>query len=718
MVLAVLFVLAWAACGEPGAGSLDGGPDAGRAYVPEPFEPTPATIAYCARDDAEVEARITAILAQLTPAEKIRMMHGASVALVDGTWYVAGHERLGVPGLRMLDGPRGVSSLSGRTATAFPVGMMRGATWDPALEERVGAAMAREIRAAGADTILAPTINLLRHPRWGRAQETYSEDTHHLGELAVAFVRGVQREGVLASAKHFALNSIENTRLHVDVRIDERSLREVYLPHFRRVVVDARVASIMSAYNSVNGLHCDLNHHLLTDILKGDWQFAGFVESDWILGTHGDVESVRAGLDIEMPAASHFRRLHAALAAGEITEAEIDRSVRRILRAQFCFGLDERTPMVDDAQRETPAHLALAREVARRGIVLLKNEWVDGAPVLPLDASSIDAIVVLGRNATAEAIGDLGSSRVRPTDVVTALEGITARAAGRIAVRHLPGSTLDAAGEAQLRAADVAIVVTGLGAEDEGEGTVAAGDRTSLALPEGEVSLIRAVSAIHPRVIVVLEGGAAITSADWDGDVQALLFAFYPGSEGGHAIAEILFGDAAPSGRLPFSVPVSEADLPVFDNVSPQVTYGYFHGYRHLQHEGIAPHYPFGFGLSYTSFELSDLRLSSDTVGPEGTLEATVHVRNVGAVAGIETVQLYIAARGSALERAPRDLRAFGQIALDPGEGGDLTLSVRAADLAYWDVATSRFVVEPIEYEVQVGRHSEDVALVASFRVE
>jgi beta-glucosidase len=726
-----LFGGALAACDPGTATPGDAGaavPDAPREYRAAPFEPTAATRAYCATapgspDADAIEARITEALSALTPDEKIQMMHGAALALLDRAWQVSGSERLGLPGLHMLDGPRGLSSMTRVPATAFPVAMMRGATWDPALEREVGAAIAREVRSIGVSVLLAPTINLLRHPRWGRAQETYSEDTHHMGEMGLAFVLGVQSEGVLASAKHFAANSIENTRHTVDVRLDERTLREVYLPHFRRVVVEGQVGSVMTAYNQVNGLYCDQQPHLLRDILKGEWEFAGFVESDWILGTHGDVASVRAGLDIEMPTGRHFRRLRTALLEGEIEERELDDALRRILRAQLCYGLDAwpARPIDVPGERLTSAHQALAREVARRGIVLLRNDAFEGAegaaPALPLGAD-VRSIAVLGRNADVENIGDRGSSSVLPAEVTTALEGISMRAGTDVTVTHLPGTTLDAAAEATLRAVDVVVIVTGLDQADEGEADIAAGDRDTLALRAEEVALIRAVAALHPRVVVVLEGGAAITTSEWDTDVEALLFAFYPGSEGGAAIADVIFGDHAPSGRLPFSIPEREEDLPPFDNVSDVVDYGYLHGYRHLAENGTPARYPFGYGLTYTRFALSELSLEGSSVAPVGTLRATVRVTNTGAVRARETVQAYVSTVGSRVTRAPEDLRAFAQLELGPGESSIVTLEVRAQDLAFWDEAAARFEVEPIEYELRVGAHAGDARLVETFRVE
>lgn len=723
VLLAAAVLTSAPACGD-GGGRADAATDGGRVYVPEPFEPTAETIAYCqGRDDAAIEARITEWLAVLEPRQKVAMMHGASLGLVEGSWRVEGAETLGIPGLRMLDGPRGVSAFTRKNATAFPVAMMRGATWDPALEERVGGAIAAEIRSTGADVVLAPTMNILRHPRWGRAQETYSEDVHHLGEMAVAFIRGVQSEGVIASAKHYAANSIDDTRFFVDVQIDERTLREIYLPHFRRAVTEAHVGSVMSAYNSVNGQHCDTNPHLLGDILKGEWGFAGFVESDWLAGTHSDVESLRAGLDIEMPAGSYYPRLLSALDRAEVTEVEIDRALRRILRAQLCFGLDDRGPPDDDpVARETPEHLALAREVAQRGITLLLNRPPDGSPagtppVLPV-APSTRSIAVLGRAADVDNIGDEGSSNVLPSDIVTALEGLGQRAGTSATVTHVAGTTLDAAQEAAVRASDVAVIVTGLLAADEGEALIAAGDRASLEIPPAEVALIHAVAAIHPAVVVVLEGGAAFTTASWDTEVEALVHAFYPGSEGGHALADVLFGDVSPSGRLPFSMPEAEADLPPFDNVSHAVTYGFFHGYRHLAREGSTARYPFGFGLTYATFDYADLRLSAVTVPADGIVEATVRVTNTGAVRGRETVQVYVAAVGSRVERASQDLRGFAQVELAPSASEDVTVTIRAADLAFWDAEASAWEVEPVTYEIRVGSHSADPRLVAAFAID
>jgi beta-glucosidase len=683
---------------------------AGRATGPPDGEhgATPSTTTFCGAAADEVERRIDALLGEMTLAEKTDQMHGAGFS--DGMWRTPANPRLGIPGFRMLDGPRGVSSLAG-AATSFPVAMARGATWDPALEWRVGEAIGAEARAKGVSVLLAPTLNLLRHPRWGRAQETYGEDPLHLGRMGTAFVRGAQRH-VIACAKHFAANSIEDTRLVVDVTMDERTLREVYLPHFRMAVMDGGVGSVMAAYNKLNGQYCAENTHLLHDILKGEWGFRGFVLSDWFMGTRSTWPSAMAGLDLEMPIPVYYGpTLAVGVEGGQIPLAVVDEAVRRLLRAKLCFGLDRDAPVPDPSRVQTPAHLELALEVARTGIVLLENRG--GA--LPLDPVHPGSIAVVGDLATMADLGDLGSSVVSPSFAVTPLDGIRDRARGATVV-HVPGPPLSADGRAVIAAADAAVVVAGLAAEDEGEGSLTTGDRLSLGLPSGQDELIAATAALNPRTVVVLEGGSAITMP-WAGDVAAILMAWYPGQLGGEAIAEVLFGEVNPSGRLPLAFPRAETDLPPFENLRLRVAYGFLHGYRWLEHEGIAPLFPFGFGRSYTTFGYANLALSATEIAPDGSVRVAVDVTNTGGMAGDEVVQLYVSYRGSRVQRAPKDLRGFARVHLAPGQTATVPLEVRAADLAYWDVDAGAWRVEPIEYGVHVGPSSRELPLEGSFRV-
>ncbi len=682
----------------------------------EPAQPPPisATEAYCGSDYLEIEERIDTLLGELSLEEEVSLMHGAGFVPTESGHLASALPERGIPGFLMVDGPRGLDNQTGLPATAFPVGMARAATWDPELEHRVGQVMGAEVRAAGASVLLAPTMNILYHPRWGRAQETYGEDPYLMGAMAVAFVQGVQQENVLASAKHFVANSIEDTRFTVDVQMDERTLREIYLPAFRRVVQEGQVASVMTAYNSVNGAFSSENEHLLRDILKGEWEFQGFVESDWVFGTHDTVAAASAGLDIEMPAPKVYGPpLVEAVQSGEVSRDMVDLGARRILRAQFCFGLDTDPPVRDPSKVATAGHTRVAREVAQRAIVLLKNTGT-----LPIDRSTTMKIAVLGDLADAENLGDTGSSRVLPVYVVTALQGITAAADGLVTVTHIASTNLSQEDRASVADADVAIVVTGLTSEDEGEGLISAGDRKGLGLRPEQDALIEAVAATGTPTIVVLEGGSAITMNPWLDSVDAVLMAWYPGIEGGNAIADILFGEVAPSGRLPISFPRAEADLQPFDNVSDTVAYGYFHGYRHLQHEGTAPLFPFGFGLTYTSFAYSDLVLSSTRVAAGDTITVQLDVENTGATDAIETVQLYTGAVSSPVIRAPRELKAFTQVALSAGVKKTVSFDFPIADLAYYDVESGGWVVEPTDYRLEVGSSSGDLPLSAVVTVD
>jgi len=654
--------------------------------------------------------RVETLIEAMSLEEKVAQMHGQSIAPTNGLWYTPEDETHNIPRFKMVDGPRGVRA---GKATTFPVGMARGATWDPALEKRVGQTIGIETAAKGGNVILAPTINVLRHPRWGRAQETYGEDTFHIGEMGVGFIQGAQ-EHVLASAKHFAANSIENTRFTVDVQVDERTLREVYMPQFEKAVRVGRVASVMSAYNRVNGHYCAENEHLLRDILKGDWAFDGFVESDWIFGTRSTVASALAGLDIEMPLASFYGpALVTAVSNGEVPESAIDDAVRRILRKKFEFHLDEPV-IVDPAVVESAKHIALAREVATKAIVLLRNE----NNALPIDETTTKKLVVVGALANTINLGDTGSSNTVPSYAITPLDGLKARS-GAISIIHVPGPTISAMEEMAIAEADATIVVVGLTAADEGEAIqgVSAGDRKSLGLRDEDITLIESVKAKSAKTIVVLEGGSAIAVEPWIQGTAAVLMAWYPGQEGGNAIADVLFGDVNPSGKLPLTFPISETQLPPFVNDMDAVTYGYFHGYRHIDNENLTPSFPFGFGLSYTTFAYSNLQLDATSVDKAGEQVAHVDVTNTGARTGEEVVELYIATPLGKITRAPKELRAFARVALEPGQKKTVDLTVRAADLAYWDDIESAFVVEPTMYEVWVGSSSRDLPLSATFTI-
>ncbi len=668
----------------------------------------------------EREARIRQLVAEMTLMEKVRQMSGNAgildlpVMLVRYNLYpfrAGGDKGLGIPPIRFTDGPRGVAL---NHSTCFPVSMARGATWDVELERRVGDIMGIEARAQGADFFGGVCVNLVRHPGWGRAQESFGEDPHLLGAMGVAMVSGLQNH-VMACAKHFACNSIEESRFFVDVRVDERTLREVYLPHFKRCV-DAGAAAIMSAYNRVNGSYCAHSTHLLRDILKEEWGFDGMVISDFVFGTRSTVKAALGGLDIEMPNTLFYgRRLVRAVRKGRVPEAVIDEAVTRIIRQKARFA---HVGDVSQYTREKVAcreHRELALEAARKSIVLLKNE--NGA--LPLDRNEVYRIAVFGALAEMANLGDRGSSQVRPPQAVSPLAGIKDGAGYSIDVRYERGDDLARAAEVA-RNSDVAIVVAGMTGRDEGEAMPVVkigGDREDLALRPASITLIETVAAAAPKTIVVLEGGSAVLVSGWRDKVDAILMAWYPGMEGGTAIAEILFGDVNPSGKLPLTFPLANEQLPFFDKKARTIEYGYYHGYRLFDAEDLEPAYPFGFGMSYTEFRYERLELKQKDIAPDGNLAAEVTLSNTGSLAGDEIVQLYVGFGNSSEERASKELKAFTRVHLEPGESRTVTLEVPVADLAYYEEASSSWRVEETEYEVLVGGSSRDIRLRESFHV-
>jgi len=654
------------------------------------------------------ESRVADLLARMTLEEKIEQMHGVQREPIDHLYQTPANARLGIPGFRMVDGPRGVRA---GKATAFPVGMARGASFDPDLERRVGEAIGAETSAKGGNVLLAPVVNVLRHPRWGRAQETYGEDPHHLGVMGAAFITGAQRH-VVASVKHYAANSIENNRFTVSATLSERTLREIYLPHFARAV-RAGVGSVMSAYNRVNGTWCGEHAQLLGEILKREWGFDGFVESDWIFGVHDTAAAALAGLDIEMPRPKVYgRRLLAAVESGEVPVAAIDDAVRRILRIMFRFGIFDRRPQLAASVVASAAHVALAREAAQKSLVLLRNENA----LLPLDRAVVRRIAVVGELAGRKNLGDHGSSYVSPPYVVTPLDGLQTLAPDA-AIDPILSNTPSAAQLARIAGADAAIVVVGLTTKDEGEGQIAAGDRVRLELSAVQEQLICDVAAANPRTVVVLEGGSAIVVERWIERAGAVLLAWYPGMEGGYAIAEVIFGDVNPAARLPITFARGADQLPTFDNEHDDVDYDGLHGYRLADAAGFSPRFPFGFGLSYTTFAYRALALESAAPPRDGTLRATVELRNTGTRAGDEVVQLYVGCTGSRVERAPRELRAFARVRLAPGETRQVVLDVPIAELAYYDVGGRTWLVEDADYTAYIGPSSRELPLRASFRV-
>ncbi|HIH96901.1 MAG TPA: glycosyl hydrolase [Thermoplasmata archaeon] len=653
-----------------------------------------------------VEERVEDLLSRMTLREKVAQMGGKIPGDEFTTRY---NDRLGIPEFRFTDGPRGVRW---ENATCFPVPMARGSTWDPELEKRVGEAMGIETRARGRNVLLAPCINLVRHPRGGRSQETYGEDPYHVGRVGIAFIEGVQSRKVMACAKHYAVNNHENTRRTNNAGIDERTLREIYLPHFKACVKEGDVASIMSAYNLVNGQYCSENHHLLKDILKDEWEFKGFVVSDWF-ACHSIADSISAGLDVEMPFAFYYgRRLLPRVKLGMVSEEAINDAARRILRQKFSaglfdeeFSLDER---IDESIVECEEHTHLTQEVEREAIVLLKNN----DHILPLSMDGLGSIAVIGPAADDVRLGDHGSSNVVPSYAITPLQGIKNKVGNKIEVYHSDGSDLTEASELAKKS-DVAILVVGLSYKDEGEGK----DRESMDLLGNQVELIKKVAVANKNCVVVLIGGSAITMDPWIDEVPAILMAWYPGQEGGNAIADVLFGDYNPGGKLPITFPKSENQLPDFDNNDKETIIPYYHGYRHFDKYGLEPLFPFGYGLSYTEFEYSNLELNQKKIGPDGTVRISVDVKNVGDRKGDEVVQLYVGYVGSRVDRPVKELKGFKRVGLQPGEAKTVTFELKPDELAYYNLDITGWEVEPIRYPVYVGASSRDMRLRDMFEI-
>ncbi len=671
----------------------------------------------------EIEQKVKDTLGKMTFDEKIAQMHGVvplgravgligeslNPALAD-TWNTAENKRLGIPALRCIDGPRGVGK---GWATAFPVSMSRGASWDPVLERRIGEAMGYEARAQNANVLLSPCINLLRHPSWGRAQETYGEDPLHLGVMGSAHIIGAQKY-VMACAKHFAANNMEESRFFVNAVMDERTLREVYLPHFK-MCVDAGVASVMSAYNDLNGFLAGQNKHLITDILKDDWGFKGFVVSDWENAVDDAVLAGNAGLDLEMPMGAHLGEpLKKAIEEGKVPAKNIDDSVARLLRMKYAFLTPDFTKGFDKSKVGGKGHAQIALEAAQKGTVLLKND----KNALPLDRGKIKTLVVIGKLANTKNIGDHGSSDVATSYAVTPLQGILSKAGTGIKVVYELGADLEKAKQAA-QGADAVIIVAGMTWKDEGEGGPGYGDRKDLNLHKDDEALIKAVAGVTDRLIVVLEAGAVITLESWKNDAEAIVMAWYPGMEGGNGLADLLFGDVNFSGKLPIVWGKSLDQYPPFDNKAREVKIDYYHGYRLFDKKGLEPSFPFGYGLSYTKYKYSNLKLDQKQIGKSGKVTASVDLANTGKMAGEEIVQLYVGSNGSKVDRPVKDLKAFTRVALKPGETKTVTLEVNAQDLAYWNMDKNGWEIEEIEYTVLVGPSSRanDLGLKGSFKI-
>ncbi|MFH1369051.1 MAG: glycoside hydrolase family 3 C-terminal domain-containing protein [Elusimicrobiota bacterium] len=806
---------------------------------------------------APIDKRIDDLMKRMTLEEKLDEIHGLN--FMDGRE----NKRLGIPPLMFTDGPHGVRENFGRN-TCFPTLISAGATWNDDLIYKFGQALGEEVRGRGRNVILGPCINIHRTPLGGRNFESMAEDPYLISRLVVAYVKGVQSKKVGTSTKHFAVNNQEQWRADISVEIDERALREIYLPGFEASVKEAHTTTMMAAYNMINGDYCCENRHLLIDIAKNDWGFKDFILSDW-WAIKNNIKAANSGCDMEMPGDTghQFEReaILPAIRDGRITEATINDKVRRILRVKFELGLFDGVEKQFPGSVNTKEHQDIARNIAEEAIVLLKNT----GNVLPLKKDGIKTLAVIGPNAVDGRAGGGGSSTVTPPYIVGPLEGIKKAAGGKFEVKvakgclmegdidavlssslktpdgksglkaeyfdnfslngspkvirtdenvnfewggggpgegigsdnfsvrwtgklmpkesgtynmtllsddgsrmyvdgnilinswsdhaseaksntiylekgkeynikieyyekggdavmkfgwTAPGSGMVAEAAELAKKCDAAVVFAGLNKQIEGEGY----DKKDIFMPRGQDELILAILAANPNTIVVLINGTPLDMRKWADKVPAILEAWYPGQEGGTAIANILFGDVNPSGKLPDTFPKKLEDNPSYANYpggNGKVYYkeGVFVGYRHYDKNNIEPMFPFGHGLSYTTFEYSGIAVTAPET-KDGNYKVSVSVKNTGSREGKEVVQLYLSDKVSSVPRPPKELKGFKKISLKPGETKAVVFELNKRAFSFYDAGKRNWVAEPGEFEALVGSSSRDIRQKATINLK
>ncbi len=648
------------------------------------------------------------IVAQMTLAEKAALCTGASA------WTTTPVERLGLPELMVSDGPHGVRrvadvhSLAEKSlpATCFPTASSLAATWDADLLHELGQALAEEAIALGVDVLLGPGANMKRTPLCGRNFEYFSEDPYLAGQLATSLISGIQSKGVGTSLKHFAANNQEFERFSISAKLDERTLREIYLPAFETAVTKAKPWTVMCAYNKLNGIYASEHHRLLTDILKKEWGFEGFVVSDWG-AVHDRVAALQAGLDLEMPGPKD-RRVKAVIEAvrnGDLDEAVLDEAARRIVRI---VGLAATTPK--GGEFDAAAHHALARRIAAEGMVLLKNNGL-----LPLQDPQ--HIAVIGQAAQEAHFQGGGSSHINPTQVDVPFNELK-RLAGNAELRFVAGYPAGASFQQGLideavssaQSSDVALLYIALPSFKESEGY----DRPDLDLTPQQVALIQAVTAVQPNSVVILNNGAPVVMSDWIEGTAAVLEAWMMGQAGGGAIADVLFGRVNPSGKLAETYPLRLADTPAYLNYpggNGEVRYGeeLFIGYRYYDARELPVLFPFGYGLSYTTFAYSNPQVSASIFKDVDGVNVSVDVTNTGSVAGKEIVQVYVHDQESRLVRPSKELKGFVKVDLQPGETKTVTIPLDFRSFAYYDPAYRQWVTEDGQFDILIGASAADI---------
>lgn len=693
---------------------------------------------------SEFDGEIEKLVSQMTLEEKIGMLHGSTM------FSTGAVERLGIPELKMADGPLGVreeisrdnwapAGLTNDFATYYPAGGGLAATWNADMAYTFGNSLGQEMRARDKDMLLSPAINIVRTPLGGRTYEYMSEDPFLNKKIAVPLIVGLQDNDVMACVKHYAANNQETNRDFVDVQIDERTLREIYLPAFEAAVKEGHAYSVMGAYNKFRGEYLCENDYMLNKILRDEWGFKGVVVSDWA-AVHSTVKSLNSGLDIEMGTPKPFNeffladKLIAAVKNKEISEAEIDKHVKRILNVLFqvkAIGGKDRVK----GSIATEAHYQDAYKIAAEAIVLLKNE----NNVLPLKLDGVKSIAVIGNNATKKnALGGFGAG-VKTKREITPLEGLKNRLPSSIKINYAEGYlerydeknkgklgditlngpvTIDEPDPAKIQEAveaakksDVAIIFAGSNRDYETE----ASDRRTLKLPFGQEELIQKVLAVNPKTIVVMIAGAPFDIDAVSKKSQALVWSWFNGSEGGNALADVILGKVNPSGKLPWTMPKNIMDSPAHATNSfpggKAVVYkeGILVGYRWFDTKNVTPLYPFGYGLSYTTFAFESTKTDKTSYAENETIIVSVDVKNTGKADGKEVVQLYASKSDSKVTRASKELKGFKKVLIKAGNAQTVTIQLPVKELAYYDVASKKWVVEAGKYTLKVGNSSRDI---------
>ncbi len=649
--------------------------------------------------DLDLEKRVEDLLERLTIDEKLRLFAGTK------SFFTKPIHRLGISYFKMCDGPHGIGphSTNNIECTYFPTGICRTATWNSDLAKEFGVALAQEIREIGYSMSLGPGINIIRTPLGGRNFEYQTEDPYLNKIMATTIVKALQNQRIAACVKHYICNNQETNRFTVSSEVNERALQEIYLPAFEASVREADAWSIMSCYNKLNGVYGCENENLIKDRLRNEWGFRGFVVTDWYATrwSESTEKAMNAGLSLEMPMPIKYKKtkLRKKLAEGKFTIDTINENIRRLLRVMFLTGFFDEKDKIPSGSRNTSEHQSIARKIAEEGIVLLKNE----NNLLPLNINDLKKIAIIGPNADKKMAMGGGSSQVLPPYEITPLKGMEEKCKGKIEIITDPAK------------ADVAVIFAGLnherGMDSEHE------DRESFNLPVEQIELIKKTVNENPKTIVVLIS-CIVGMKRWVDNIPVILEAWYPGMEGGNAIANILFGDVNPSGKLPVTIPKELRDSPAHVSKKSypgdeKVFYeeGIFVGYRHFDTKNVEPLFPFGYGLSYTTFIYENLKISNAKISGDESFTVSCNIINAGDRFGAEIIQLYIQDVEASVERPLKELKGFKKVYLNPKEKRTITFELNKQDLSFYDDQNNEWKAEAGKFNIHIGSSSRDIRL-------